>query len=271
MPELPEVELTRRGLHQALSGEAVTAVAVRQPRLRYPLPENLAGLLVGRRLERIERRGKYLLFEFAHGSLIAHLGMSGSLQIVPAALPARPHDHVDLVFGARAARLHDPRRFGALLWSGGGAAGHPLIAALGIEPLSAAFSGAWLHRATRGRQTAIKLFLMDAHRMVGVGNIYASESLFRAAIHPLTPAGRLGRARCERLAAAVRETLEAALAAGGSSLRDYVHSDGSQGWFQVESSVYGRDGAPCRRCGRTIRLLRQGQRSTYYCPGCQRF
>jgi formamidopyrimidine-DNA glycosylase len=195
--------------------------------------------------------------------------MSGSLRLVAAGAPAERHDHLDLVFGTKALRLRDPRRFGAVLWVKDDASTHPLIAPLGIEPLSESFNGEWLHAATRGRAMAIKLFLMDSHAIVGVGNIYASESLFRAGVAPHTPAGRLSRIRCERIAAAVKATLEAALAAGGSTLRDFIHSDGGSGWFQQQHFVYGREGEPCRVCGAKIRSLRLGQRSTFHCPRCQ--
>jgi formamidopyrimidine-DNA glycosylase len=270
MPELPEVEITRRGLLPGLAGRSVTAVVARRTALRYPLPRQLARLLADQTLHGIDRRGKYLLFRFERGTLIVHLGMSGSLRLVSAAAPPGTHDHLDLVFGTEILRLRDPRRFGAVLWSKDKAAAHPLLAALGVEPLSEAFDGGWLHAATRGRTAPVKLFLMDSHVLVGVGNIYASESLFRAGIDPRIPAGRLSRARCDRLAAAVKATLEAALAAGGSTLRDFIHSDGGSGWFQQQHCVYGREGEPCRICGAKVRALRQGQRATYYCPRCQR-
>lgn len=270
MPELPEVETTRRGLLPDLAGRRIDGLVVRQRRLRYPVPRNLSGLIAGQTLQDIDRRGKYLLFRFARGTLIVHLGMSGSLRLVGAAEAPGRHDHLDIVFGPSALRLRDPRRFGAVLWAAGDAAAHPLIAPLGIEPLTEAFDGAWLHAATRGRATPVKLLLMDSHRIVGVGNIYASESLFRAGIDPRTPAGRLSRARCARLAEAVKATLAAAIAAGGSSLRDFIHSDGSSGWFQQQHLVYDRAGQPCRRCGSPIRALRMGQRATFRCPRCQR-
>jgi formamidopyrimidine-DNA glycosylase len=270
MPELPEVETTRRGLLPDLAGRRVHAVVARHTALRYPLPRNLSRLLAGQTLLGIDRRGKYLLFRFDKGTLILHLGMSGSLRLVDAGAPPGRHDHLDLVFGRRLVRLRDPRRFGAVLWVQGDAAAHPLLARLGIEPLSDAFDGIWLHTATRGRSTPIKLFLMDSHAIVGIGNIYASESLFRAGIDPRTPAGRLSRRRCERLAAAVKATLDAALDAGGSTLRDFIHSDGGSGWFQQQHFVYGREGEPCRTCGAKVRALRMGQRSTFHCPRCQR-
>ncbi|MBS3916248.1 MAG: bifunctional DNA-formamidopyrimidine glycosylase/DNA-(apurinic or apyrimidinic site) lyase [Sulfuritalea sp.] len=270
MPELPEVEITRRGLLPDLTGRRIDAAVARHTLLRYPLPTALDRLLAGQTLSGIDRRGKYLLFRFDRGTLVVHLGMSGSLRLVSAAEPPGRHDHLDLVFGATALRLRDPRRFGAVLWRKRGDTEHPLIASLGIEPLSVAFTGDWLHGATRNRATAIKLFLMDSHAVVGVGNIYASESLFRAGVDPRTPAGKLSRKRCDRIAEAVKVTLEAALAAGGSTLRDFMHSDGSAGWFQQQHFVYGREGEPCRVCGMKVRLLRMGQRSTFHCPRCQR-
>ncbi len=270
MPELPEVEITRRGIAPALRHRTITAVTVRQPRLRWRIPAGLAATLLGARIEAVRRRAKYLLVECDRGTLIVHLGMSGSLRVVDAAEPPGPYDHFDLAVGDRALRLRDPRRFGAVLWHTGDPASHPLLTHLGVEPLSRAFTGARLHAATRGRRTGIKHALMDHKLVVGVGNIYASESLFRAGIHPQASAGRLSIARCERLAAAVRSTLRDALAAGGSSLRDFVHADGSPGYFQQRYFVYDREGEPCRVCGSVVRRVRQGQRSTWYCPTCQR-
>ena len=270
MPELPEVEITRRGLAPVLAERTITSVVVRHPRLRWPIPRNLGAILKGAQIRSIRRRAKYLLLDCGRGTLILHLGMSGSLRMVPAGQPAGPYDHFDLTIGSLTMRLRDPRRFGAVLWHAGDPAKHPLLAGLGVEPLSDAFTGQTLHRATRGRRAAIKHVLMDARRVAGVGNIYASESLFRARIHPSTPAQRLSLARCERLAAALRATLEDALAAGGSTLRDFVQSDGSPGYFQNQYFVYDRVGEPCLVCGKPIRRLVQGQRSTFYCPGCQR-
>jgi formamidopyrimidine-DNA glycosylase len=270
MPELPEVEITRRGLLADLSGRKIDAVVARHTMLRYPLPPALGRLLAGQNLHGIDRRGKYLLFRLDHGTLIVHLGMSGSLRLVPAIEPPGKHDHLDLIFGASILRLRDPRRFGAVIWVKGQVDAHPLIAPLGIEPLSGVFSGGWLHDTTRGRVKAIKLFLMDSHAIVGIGNIYASESLFRAGVDPRTPAGRLSRKRCDRIVSAVKATLESALAAGGSTLRDFIHSDGGSGWFQMQHLVYGHGGEPCRICGTKVRLLQLGQRSTFFCPRCQR-
>lgn len=269
MPELPEVETTLRGIEPHVLGRPVTAVTVRQRMLRYPLPERLEGLLVGRPLRSIRRRGKYLLFGLEGGTLIVHLGMSGSLRVLPNGTAAGLHDHVDIGFGDALLRYRDPRRFGLMVWAEGDPASHPLLAPLGIEPLGPDFDGPWLHRASRGRPTPIKLFLMDSHRIVGVGNIYASESLFRARIHPATPAAALGPRRCARLAAAIRETLSAAIAAGGSTLRDFVGGDGRPGYFQQQYFVYGREGEPCRVCATPVKKTIMGQRATFHCPRCQ--
>ena len=269
MPELPEVEVTRRVLAPLIEGRTISGVTVREPRLRWPVPRTL-GALVGLRVQSIRRRAKYLLVDCGDGRLIVHLGMSGSLRVTSAQTPASKHDHFDLAFGDRVLRLRDPRRFGAVLWTQAPVEAHPLLAHLGIEPLSRAFDGGKLYALTRAHRTAIKLFLMDARRIVGVGNIYASESLFRAAIHPAAPAKRVSAERCTRLAAAIKETLRAAIRAGGSSLRDFVGADGRSGYFQNRYWVYDREGQPCRRCGATVRRLLQGQRSTFYCPGCQR-
>ena len=269
MPELPEVEITRRGIEPFVLGKTVTGVAVRNPKLRQRVPRNIARLVVGQRVNDLRRRGKYLLFECDAGSLIVHLGMSGSLRVVEPRSPPRKHDHLDLVFGGWALRLRDPRRFGVVLWSRGDSARHPLLARLGVEPLSEEFSPEFLFRITRGRDVGIKQLLMNAGIVVGVGNIYANESLFAAGIHPRARAGGLTRARCARLVNAVRKTLLAAIAAGGSSLRDFVHSDGASGYFQQHYYVYGRAALPCRVCGSGIRVARIGQRSAFYCTTCQ--
>ena len=275
MPELPEVEVSRQGLLPYLPGQTIVDVVLRAPRLRHDLPASLRDRLSGLRVDAILRRGKYLLFDCqsAHGGgwLILHLGMSGSLRLVAPGSAPQKHDHVDLVFGERVLRLRDPRRFGTLVWHEGGPPdSHPLLAHLGIEPLSAEFDGDWLYAQTRRRNAPIKPLLMDSRFIVGIGNIYASESLFHAGISPLRAAGRIGAARCQALARAVRNTLEASIAAGGSSVRDYVHSDGGAGCYQLACAVYGRDGQPCPTCQRPLRTLRQAGRSTYYCAHCQR-
>jgi formamidopyrimidine-DNA glycosylase len=270
VPELPEVEITRRGIEPFVLGKTITGVTVRNPDLRQRVQRNIARLIVGRRVDRVARRGKYLLLECAAGSLIVHLGMSGSLRVIEPGTPPGAHDHVDLVFGGKALRMRDPRRFGLVLWKPGDASRHPLLARLGIEPLGGEFSAEFLHRVTRGREVGIKQLLMNASIVVGVGNIYANESLFRAGILPRTRAGRLSRERCGRLAASVRDTLLDALAAGGSSLRDFVHSDGASGYFQQRYYVYDRAALPCRVCGTLIRVARLGQRSSFYCTTCQK-
>ncbi len=276
MPELPEVEVTRRGIAPHLVGRRIEAVTVREPRLRWRVPRSVARLS-GPTVRAVKRRGKYLLIDCGSGHLIVHLGMSGSLRLVDACTPPGKHDHVDLELApdgdagrGRLLRLRDPRRFGAVLWTEAPPELHPLLRHLGIEPLSRAFDARRLHALTRAHRTSIKQFLMDARRIVGVGNIYASESLFLAGIRPQTAARRLSPARCARLAAAIRQTLRAAVRAGGSSLRDYVGSEGELGCFQMRHWVYDRAGEPCRRCGAPVRRLVQGQRATYYCARCQR-
>jgi len=271
MPELPEVETARRGIEPHVAGRVLAGAVVREPRLRWPVPHDLDGQLRGRRVVGLTRRGKYILCDLGDTHLLLHLGMSGSLAVVDADAPPRKHDHVDMLLGdGRALRLHDPRRFGAVLLVPGVPEHHPLLRGLGPEPLDPCWGGQSLWRDTRGRSAAIKTVIMDAHTVVGVGNIYASEALFRAGIRPGTAAQRLTRPACTRLVAAIRETLEEALAAGGSSLRDYVQANGDLGCFQLEHRVYGRAGQPCLVCGSEIRLARMGQRSTFWCPACQR-
>lgn len=269
MPELPEVEVTLRGIAPQLTGRTVSGITVREPRLRWRVPASV-DRVVGRRLRTLRRRGKYLLLDFGAGHLIVHLGMSGSLRLLQAATPPQKHDHFDLRLGELVLRLRDPRRFGAVLWTEEPPEGHPLLRDLGVEPLSRAFDARRLHALTRGLRASIKQTLMDSRRLAGVGNIYANESLFLAGIHPAARAGRLSLERCGRLAAAVKKTLRDAIRAGGSSLRDFVGSDGNPGYFQQHYWVYDREGEACRRCGATIRRRVQGQRATFYCPSCQR-
>jgi formamidopyrimidine-DNA glycosylase len=269
MPELPEVEVTRRGLAPQLSGRKISGVSVREPRLRWPVPSEVLSL-AGRTVGSVRRRGKYLLVDCGDGHLILHLGMSGSLRVLPPETPAGKHDHFDLLLGDRMLRLRDPRRFGAVLWAAGDIAAHPLLAHLGVEPLSRALTPARLHALTRGHRTAIKHFLLDGRRVVGVGNIYASESLFRARIHPRRPAGKITSEQSERLVKAIKDTLNAAIRAGGSTLRDFAGADGAAGYAQQRHYVYDRAGKNCRRCTTPIRKLVQGQRSTYFCPTCQK-
>ncbi|OQA32273.1 MAG: Formamidopyrimidine-DNA glycosylase [Betaproteobacteria bacterium ADurb.Bin341] len=275
MPELPEVEVCRLSLLPALAGQRVTGVRTSTKDLRQPLPAELHHTLAGRRIVDIIRRGKYLLFDCRRGRqrgwLIIHLGMSGNLHFVPAGQAPGRHDHFDLLTNRPILRFTDPRRFGLILWhDGADPEGHPLLAGLGIEPLSEEFSGKWLYRAFRQRSAPVKNVLMDARTIAGIGNIYASESLFRAGISPLRAANRVSLAACLRLAKTIRETLQEAISAGGSSIRDYRHSDGGSGCFQLEYAVYGREHQPCPRCGGTVRKIRQAGRSSYYCPGCQK-
>lgn len=271
MPELPEVETTRRGLEPLVLGATVTAVVVRNRALRLPVPHDLARTLDGRRIDALERRGKYLLFRAGDGTLIVHLGMSGRLWVVTPDTALAPHDHFDLALGnGNIVRFRDPRRFGLLLWQRGDPLAHKLLRDIGPEPFSDDFNAAWLYGETRARSAAIKTALMDSHLVAGVGNIYASEALFRAGINPKLPARRLGPARCGALVQTVRATLAEAIEAGGSSLRDYVNSKGEAGYFQNNFAVYGRTGKPCLTCATPIRELVLGQRSTFYCPRCQR-
>jgi len=272
MPELPEVEVTRRGIAPHLHGQVVTAVVFRHSGLRWPFPLALPDLLRGQRIDAVTRRGKYLLVRFGHGILLLHLGMSGHLRIVPCTAAPEKHDHFDLVFGDRLLRLRDPRRFGAVLWhahENGDIAQHALLRHLGVEPLDPAFSAQWLYKKTRTRTAPIKQVLLAGDIVVGVGNIYASESLFKAGIDPALPAQRIGLARYEKLVHAIRATLAAAIEQGGSTLRDFS-VNGQSGYFQQSYFVYDRAGQPCRQCGAVVQQLRQAQRSTFYCPNCQK-
>jgi len=271
VPELPEVETTRRGLEPLLAGQRIQALVVRNRALRRPVPRQLSRRVAGATVHRVSRRGKYLLLDCGAGTLIIHLGMSGRLWVVRDGAAPTKHDHFDLVMeNGTVVRLRDPRRFGLVLWQAGDPLGHELLARIGPEPLDAGFNGAVLHAATRRRSAAIKHVLMDSRIVAGVGNIYANEALFRSGISPRAAAGRLSRGRCDLLAEKVRETLEIAIVAGGSSLRDYVRSDGLAGNYQSQFLVYDRAGEPCRHCRTPIREIRQGQRSTFFCPKCQK-
>ncbi len=296
VPELPEVEIVCRGLNQAFVGHRLTGVIRRFAHLRWPIPDDLEQLILGGAaaasagdlharqalgrapgagvLRSVARRSKYLLLGFDTGTLLIHLGMSGTLRQMALGAPTRPHDHVDFVFEDRVLRFNDPRRFGAVLWSdateASTAVSHVLFRRLGVEPFSDAITGRLMFAATRGRKGSIKQVLLAGAVVVGVGNIYASESLFRAGVRPTTPAGRISRPRYERLAEAIRQTLTEAIAAGGSSLKDFVASTGESGYFQLQCFVYGREGLPCRVCGTPVRAIRQQQRATFYCPVCQK-
>jgi formamidopyrimidine-DNA glycosylase len=271
MPELPEVETTRRGLAAHLTGKTIADVAIRNASLRWPIPDNLPALLRKHTIRSLKRRAKYLLMDCGNGTLILHLGMSGSLRILPANIAPEKHDHFDLLLNDdMLMRLRDPRRFGAVLWHSGDVLTHPLLASLGPEPLEADFDARYLHQATRGRSIGIKQCIMDNHIVVGVGNIYANEALFRAGIRPQLAAGKLSLQHCAKLVDEIRATLEEAIIQGGSTLRDFVNSAGQPGYFQQSYWVYGRGGKPCRRCGLTIKQIRQGQRSSFFCRGCQK-
>lgn len=271
MPELPEVETTRRGIAPHLEGRQITGVIVRQRQLRWPVPPAIRKSLPGQRITSVERRGKYLLLRTAAGTAILHLGMSGALRVVPAATLAEKHDHVDLLLDdERCLRFTDPRRFGSLLWATGDPLQHPLLKALGPEPLDATFSGAHLFARSRGKMIAVKQFIMDSKIVVGVGNIYASEALFRAHIRPGRAAGRVSHAEYLALGRAIKQVLHAAIKKGGTTLRDYTNPDGAPGYFSIHLNVYGRAGEPCRVCGTAIKARVQGQRATYYCANCQK-
>ncbi len=270
MPELPEVETVRRGIAPHLEGQRIAKVIVRHTRLRWPIPPRLKKHLTGHTISQVSRRAKYLLLATDTGTLIIHLGMSGSLRVLPANTPVRKHDHVDIVLeNGLCLRLNDPRRFGALLWHEGAITDHPLLVHLGPEPLERALHGAYLFAQARGRKTASKQFLMDNRILVGVGNIYANEALFQAGIAPRRPAGKLTREECDRLCKAIKQILRKAIKQGGTTLRDFVRADGNPGYFTLQLKVYGQDGAPCPRCATTIKHIRQGQRSSFYCPRCQ--
>ena len=254
-----------------MRGRQVTALLLREPRLRWRVDSRLPATIAGQRVRDVRRRAKYLIIDLDAGSLILHLGMSGRLRVLDPATPLEPHDHYDLLLeSGRCLRFNDPRRFGSLHWSEGDPSDHPLLAALGPEPLTSAFNADDLARRARGRRVAIKQFLMDQRVVVGVGNIYASEALYRAGVHPRRAAGRVSGARLAALVEAIRAVLGAAIRAGGTTLRDYVGADGTPGYFRQRLYVYERAGRPCRRCRTPVRQLVQGQRSTYYCPRCQR-
>ena len=270
MPELPEVETTRRGIAPHVEGQTVLDVIVRHQQLRWPVPRGLKKTLQGQRINSVSRRAKYLLLGFDHGTLILHLGMSGRLRIIPAGRIAEKHDHLDILFGnGKTLRLTDPRRFGAVLWTKENPEAHELLAHLGPEPLSDTFTSDTLYQRSRNRHSSIKQFIMDGKVVVGVGNIYASETLFLAGINPKAIASKVSRARYEKLTAAIKQVLAAAIAQGGTTLRDFVGGDGKPGYFAQQLNVYGRVGEPCHRCGMAIKQITQGQRSSYYCPHCQ--
>lgn len=271
MPELPEVETTRRGLAPHIEGSEVIEVTVRQPSLRWPVPGNLAAKLEGQVIQSIQRRGKYLLFKNTQGTLIGHLGMSGSMRICSADSEVKKHDHVDIrMANGKILRYHDPRRFGFLLWTEEDPLQHKMLNKLGPEPLSEQFTGKLLHQLSRKRRVPVKNFIMDSHVVVGVGNIYASESLFNAGIRPTRPAGKVSLAAYEQLAEIIRIVLARSIEQGGTTLKDFVNSDGQPGYFAQQLNVYGRAGQACPQCQTSIKSKVIGQRNSFYCPGCQK-
>jgi formamidopyrimidine-DNA glycosylase len=271
MPELPEVETTRRGLEPLLVGRTIQSARIHNRALRWPVPHGLSRSLAGKTVRLIDRRSKYLLLDCTDGTLIVHLGMTGHLRVIPANEPLRKHDHVELLLDdGRALRFNDSRRFGAILWTREDPLTHPLLKELGPEPFDRAFTAGYLAGRAQRRVVAVKPFLMDAKTVVGVGNIYASETLFRAGIDPRRAAGKVSRAAFQRLVKSVREVLTEAIEAGGTTIRDFANSAGEPGYFSVSLQVYGRDGEACVTCSTPVRLVRLGQRSTYFCAKCQR-
>lgn len=270
MPELPEVETTLRGITPHLINRQLTQILIRQPRLRWPVPEDLLSALRGSRLLGVKRRGKYLLLEFPKGHAVIHLGMSGSLRIVKPSEPPGVHDHFDLVFGQKVLRYCDPRRFGCLLWCDEAIHEHILLKHLGPEPLSGDFTGEYVFRRSRARKVSVKQWLMDSKTVVGVGNIYANEALFLAGIKPLRQAGRLTRKQCDLLVEQVRFVLQRSIEQGGTTLRDFVGGDGQPGYFKQQLLVYGRGNLPCSLCDRPLKEVRVNNRSTVYCVSCQK-
>jgi len=270
MPELPEVETTRLGIAPHITGQTIKNVVVRNKNLRWPITDTLKKDLLSQQFQKIERRGKYLLCYANHGCMMIHLGMSGSLRIVDNKLKPEKHDHLDILFASgKVLRFRDPRRFGSVIWTKKDPLQHKLIKHLGPEPLSYEFNGEWLHKRSRKRTQAIKNFIMDSHNVVGVGNIYASESLFLAGINPKRRAGNVSLERYERLANAIKKILNQSIKQGGTTLRDFVNGDGKPGYFQQQLNVYGRADLPCKICKSTIKEIKLGQRSSFYCTVCQ--
>ncbi len=269
MPELPEVETTRNGIAPHSVGKILTKVIVRNASLRWPIPSDLPQTIQNQKLLNLSRRGKYLLFRFNHGHLIVHLGMSGSLRVMPTNAPPTKHDHVDLGFGKYCLRFNDPRRFGCILWTPKPIDSHELLAHLGPEPLLSEFNADYLHMRSRKRTQGVKTFVMDSRIVVGVGNIYANEALFNASIHPLKAAGKLSKNNCETLVAEIKQVLDHAIQRGGTTLKDFVGGDGKPGYFAQELNVYGRGGQACNNCGKTLTEKAISQRTTVYCTKCQ--
>lgn len=270
MPELPEVETTCQGIKPYLEGKTVKRMTVRQPSLRWPIPLDKAKALEGQSIQKVSRRGKYILLDVADGYWLIHLGMSGSMRVVTTDELPRKHDHVDLeLMDGSVIRFNDPRRFGCWLFQPNEEGEHSLLLHLGVEPLSEAFNGAYLFKQSRQRQVAVKNFIMNSHVVVGVGNIYASESLFDAGISPKRAAGNISLARYEKLAASIKKILARSIEQGGTTLRDFINSDGNPGYFKQSLNVYDLEGQPCKQCSKPIKKITQGQRSTFFCSTCQ--
>jgi formamidopyrimidine-DNA glycosylase len=271
MPELPEVETTRRGIEPYISQQIIHDVVVRNHALRWPVPEQLRQKICKQKIQSVDRRGKYLLLGLETGTIIIHLGMSGSLRLCSVNTAAEKHDHVDWILGNnRILRLRDPRRFGAVLWTSQDPAKHKLLSSLGPEPLEDEFNGRYLFLQSRKRSASIKSLIMNSHIVVGVGNIYACESLFLSGINPKRKAGSLSLARCNRLVAAIKQGLAQSITQGGTTLRDFIRENGEPGYFAQQLLVYGRSGKPCEKCSRPIKQITQQQRSTFYCTQCQK-
>lgn len=270
MPELPEVETTRKGIAPYVVGEVIKDIIIRERKLRWPIPANLKRLLKNQLVRKLRRRAKYLLFYTDKGCLILHLGMSGSLRVIDTNLPHEKHDHVDIVFeSGHSLRFRDPRKFGSILWTKDDPLDHKLINHLGPEPLSDEFNTDYLYSCSRKRTQAIKTFIMDGRIVVGVGNIYANEALFLAGINPKQKAGRISKKRYEKLVINIKEVLSRALDKGGTTIRDFINGEGKPGYFSQELQVYNREGEPCMQCKQEIKRIRLGQRSTFYCSNCQ--
>ena len=271
MPELPEVETTLKGISPHLKNKIVTQVNIYKEKLRWPIEKNLNKKLLNKKLKKIHRRGKYLILEFENGSLLLHLGMSGSLRISTAKMPLKKHDHFEIIFNnKKILRLHDPRRFGAVLWTEENWQDHKLLKTLGPEPLTSEFNIDYLYKKSRNKTIAIKSFIMDSHIIVGVGNIYASEALFQSGIHPTRKTQNISKKRFETLISAIKEILNKAIKEGGTTLKDFTNADGKPGYFAQQLNVYGRSGQPCLKCASKIKNKIISQRATYYCPSCQR-
>ena len=271
MPELPEVETSRRGISPHLLNQTITRILIRQYKLRWPIPRKLASYAKDQTINAIERRGKYLLLKLGNGTIIIHLGMSGSLRICDASIPAEKHDHIDIICSnKKILRLKDPRKFGCVLWTKEDPLTHKLLSKLGPEPLSSAFDTDTLYAASRKRSCSIKSFIMNSHIVVGVGNIYACESLFLSGINPKRKAGSLSKVRCEKLVENIKQILKSAIKQGGTTLKDFTREDGKPGYFAQNLNVYGRAGEACVDCNKPIKQITQQQRSTFYCSHCQR-